>query len=71
METSGCREGWSASPLENKGKCYKLFDSGASFAAADATCRSLGIGSLGSHLVEIESRTELEVVKGLCRGERY
>jgi hypothetical protein len=53
-------------------KCYKLFEEPLTYLAADKVCRGMGkeFGTLGTSLVQIENYTELETVKGLCRGNR-
>ena len=52
-------------------KCYKLFEDALSYSEADAVCRSVGFGSLGTLLIQLEDYAELETMKKLCRGDEY
>lgn len=72
---TGCPAGWSVAPWDIPNnqeigrKCYKLFTTHASFADAELTCQTQGIGSKGATLVHIGSFEELNAVKDLCRGD--
>ena len=66
---SRCPSGWSISNIENPSyKCYKLFENATSFEDASTQCRNSGLGSIDSRLVLIDSYAELDMMKGLCRG---
>lgn len=68
---SPCPYGWSlSSPDSILGKCYKLVDDVKTYLKADEVCRGQGksFGTLGTSLVQIEDYTELNTVRGLCRG---
>ena len=50
-------------------KCYKLYEDALSYSEADAVCRSVGYGSLGTLLIQLEDYSELETMKKICRGD--
>jgi hypothetical protein len=57
--------------LPTNSKCYKLYEDALNYADADAVCRSVGYGSLGTLLIQLEDYSELEVMKKICRGDEY
>lgn len=66
---SGCPDGWSVDPIGQVGnKCYKLFENSTNYYDAEAACQNSGLGSIDSHLVEISSHAEMEVVRRMCRS---
>ena len=67
--SSSCPPGWTVSTLSSPGyKCYKMFENATDYFSASAACRASGLGSLDSRLVIVDSAEELQIVRGLCRG---
>lgn len=70
-DVSSCPDDWTPNPTMNPStKCYKKFESPMlDFDAAEYACKTSGLGSMDSHLVQISDAEELLVVQRLCRGQ--
>jgi hypothetical protein len=68
-QRSACPAGWSSSPYGLiSSKCYKLFESMATFSAAEKSCSNSGLGSLDAHLIQISNYDEEDILRRMCRG---